>query len=344
MRSSWGEYIWNNLFVTDDEGYTNFRDRQFLITINGEEYIGKFIKDENKTNYGYCYLGQSGIEGSYDYKITFEGYDQYQQYTDFTFSFGDGSYTKDISLKVELIEDRFELYNNTNITLDGDSSFTDTTLINMMKELKNQDKLYNTPFYITIDGRVYDKTLLSSSNILYLKYRGEDKGSLEFSFTESTIGFYIDFYPKTENISIQIEGNKNEETVIKINEKYIPNTIATKEYVDDCVAVIRTPKSHDGEGMIGWYGTAVAGDNLTELYGVTPDMVRAVKAGDYISWPSRVQTRATENTICLYNMTYEVYNKDEGDYLETIDIKIGKSPNETYTYVIVGDNVYKETF
>ena len=119
---------------------------------------------------------------------------------------------------------------------------------------------------------------------------------------------------------------------------------ATKKYVDDSVAAIRTPKSHDGEGMIGWYGTAVAGDNLTELYGVTPDMVRAVKAGDYISWPSRVQTRATENTICLYNMTYEVYNKDEGDYLETIDIKIGKSPDAIYTYVIVGDNVYKETF
>lgn len=579
----------------------------------------------------------------------------------------------------------------------------------MMKELKNQDKLYNTSFYITIDGRVYDKTLLSSSDILYLKYRGEDKGSLEFSFTENTIGFYIDFYPKTENISIQIEGNKNEETVIKINEKYIPNTIATKEYVDDSianidvpevdltsyytkeeadnqnvnsldfyivkganslpssggantlgsatstiianiresakrkrlaafydttnyilwypqytldslaksatglklnyvgsgagiaglsgnsgstqrsmgstylyvyvnideegnitkspdsyspnigmnssqsylsiwntkaftptgdyhpatkkyvddsianidipetdltnyftkeemkttylglpileipfelseiqnwitenvvpyatengwdsfylkftglsgdidqnyfkglyflesfhdiseeeerdykiyyfkniggyvhrivdraeytdlatmypaialylnadnsvkgfetasvsdigtnsatalrtdidyrtpymplydgspatklyvdnkVAAIRTPKSHDGEGMIGWYGTAVAGDNLTELYGVTPDMVRAVKAGDYISWPSRVQTGATENTICLYNMTYEVYNKDEMENLETIDIKIGKSPDTTYTYVIVGDNVYKETF
>ena len=110
----------------------------------------------------------------------------------------------------------------------------------MMKELKNQDKLYNTPFYITIDGRVYDKALLSSSDILYLKYRGEDKGSLEFSFTENTIGFYIDFYPKTENISIQIEGNKNEETVVKINEKYIPNTIATKEYVDNAIATAIT--------------------------------------------------------------------------------------------------------
>lgn len=119
---------------------------------------------------------------------------------------------------------------------------------------------------------------------------------------------------------------------------------ATKLYVDNKVAAIRTPKSHDGEGMIGWYNTAVTGENLTENYGVTPDMVRAVKAGDYISWPSRVQTRATENTICLYQMSYEVYNKDEGDYLETIDIKIGKSPDVTYTYVIVGDNVYKETF
>lgn len=107
---------------------------------------------------------------------------------------------------------------------------------------------------------------------------------------------------------------------------------------------IPTPKSHDGEGMIGWYGTATAGTNLTESYGVTPDMVRAVKAGDFISWPSRVQTGATENTICLYNMTYEVYNKDEMEDLETIDIKIGKSPDVTYTYVIVGDNVYKETF
>ena len=46
---------------------------------------------------------------------------------------------------------------------------------------------------------------------------------------------------------------------------------------------IPTPKSHDGEGMIGWYNTAVAGDNLTEAYGVTPDMVRAVRAGDKIS-------------------------------------------------------------
>lgn len=277
----------------------------------------------------------------------------------------------------------------------------------MMKELKNQDKLYNTPFYITIDGRVYDKTLLSSSDILYLKYRGKDKGSLEFSLTENTIGFYIDFYPKTENISIQIEGNKNEETVVKINEKYIPNTIATKEYVDDVIANIHIPeadltnyytkdevttalidsnsslmnmlssvygntdnlttpdssnlvaavnsvnsrinylplpKSHDGEGMIGWYNTAADGDNLTEAYGVTPDMVRAVKAGDKISWPSRTMTNATENTICLYNMTYTVYNKDEGDYLETIDIIIGKNPDSTYTYTIVGDNVYKNTF
>ena len=107
---------------------------------------------------------------------------------------------------------------------------------------------------------------------------------------------------------------------------------------------IPTPKSHDGEGMIGWYGTAVAGDNLTEAYGVTPDMVRAVRAGDKISWPSRTMTNATENTICTYNMTYYVYNKDEMDDLETIDIMIGKVPNETYTYVIVGDSVYKNTY
>lgn len=118
----------------------------------------------------------------------------------------------------------------------------------------------------------------------------------------------------------------------------------TKEEVDGKVSAMRTPKSHDGEGMIGWYGTAVAGDNLTEAYGVTPDIIRAVNAGDYISWPSRVQTGAIENTICLYQMSYEVYNKDEGDYLEAIDIKIGKSPDVTYTYIIVGDNVYKETF
>ena len=117
----------------------------------------------------------------------------------------------------------------------------------------------------------------------------------------------------------------------------------TKEEVNNITNNLG-PKSHDGEGMIGWYGTAVAGDNLTEAYGVTPDIIRAVSAGDYISWPSRVQTGATENTICLYQMTYEVYNKDEGDYLEAIDIKIGKSPDVTYTYIIVGDNVYKETY
>lgn len=120
--------------------------------------------------------------------------------------------------------------------------------------------------------------------------------------------------------------------------------VAAINEVNTKVNNIPTPKSHDGEGMIGWYGTATAGTNLTESYGVTPDMVRAVKAGDFISWPSRVQTGATENTICLYNMTYEVYNKDEMEDLETIDIKIGKSPDVTYTYVIVGDNVYKETF
>lgn len=104
------------------------------------------------------------------------------------------------------------------------------------------------------------------------------------------------------------------------------------------------PETHDGEGMISWYNTAADGENLTENYGVTPDMVRMVKAGDNISWPSRTMTNATENTICLYQMSYEVYNKDEEDYLEAIDIRIGKVPNETYTYVIVGDNVYKNTY
>lgn len=153
----------------------------------------------------------------------------------------------------------------------------------------------------------------------------------------------------------------------KLEEKFIPNEYATKEYVDEAIAGIDAPendltnyytkeevnntisnisrpKSHDGEGMIGWYGTAVAGDNLTEAYGVTPNMVRAINAGDYISWPSRVQTGAMENTICLYQMSYEICNKDEGDYLEAIDIKIGKSPDVTYTYIIVGNNVYKETY
>ena len=107
---------------------------------------------------------------------------------------------------------------------------------------------------------------------------------------------------------------------------------------------VPTPKTHDGEGMIGWYNTAVDGENLTSSYGVTPDMVRAVKAGDKISWPSRTRSGATENTICTYNMTYYVYNKDEMDDLETIDIMIGKVPDSTYTYVIVGDSVYKNTY
>jgi hypothetical protein len=119
---------------------------------------------------------------------------------------------------------------------------------------------------------------------------------------------------------------------------------ATKKYVDDTVISIPIPKTHDGEGIIGWYNTAADGENLTENYGVTPDMVRAIKAGDKISWPSRTMPGATENTICLYNMTYYVYNKDEMGDLETIDIIIGKVPNETYTYVIVGDNVYKNIF
>lgn len=118
----------------------------------------------------------------------------------------------------------------------------------------------------------------------------------------------------------------------------------TKEEVNNTVSNIPRPKTHDGEGMIGWYGTAVSGENLTEAYGVTPDMIRAVNAGDFISWPSRVRTGAIENTICLYQMSYEVYNKDEMTNLETIDIKIGKSPDVTYTYVIVGDSVYKESY
>ena len=109
-------------------------------------------------------------------------------------------------------------------------------------------------------------------------------------------------------------------------------------------SLIPTVPVHDGEGMIGWYNTATDGENLTSSYGVTPDMVRAVKAGDKISWPSRTRSGATENTICTYNMTYYVYNKDEMDDLETIDIMIGKVPDSTYTYVIVGDSVYKNTY
>ena len=134
---------------------------------------------------------------------------------------------------------------------------------------------------------------------------------------------------------------KDNTTEFTPTEDYHP---ATKKYVDNTVMNIPTPKTHDGEGIIGWYNTAVDGENLTENYGVTPDMVRAIKAGDKISWPSRTMPGATENTICLYNMTYYVYNKDEMDDLETIDIIIGKVPNETYTYVIVGNNVYKNIF
>lgn len=122
---------------------------------------------------------------------------------------------------------------------------------------------------------------------------------------------------------------------------YLTSNYYKKTEID---GLIPTVPVHDGEGMIGWYNTATNGENLTSSYGVTPDMVRAVKAGDKISWPSRTMTNATENTICTYNMTYYVYNKDEMDDLETIDIMIGKVPNETYTYVIVGDSVYKNTY
>lgn len=150
------------------------------------------------------------------------------------------------------------------------------------------------------------------------------------------------FLPETTDNTIATKGDIS----TAISNISIPNmtNYYTKEEINNTISSIPGPKTHDGEDMIGWYGTAAAGDNLTESYGVTPDMVRAVKAGDFISWPSRVQTGATENTICLYNMTYQVYNKDEMTDLETIDIKIGKSPDVTYTYVIVGDNVYKETF
>ena len=61
---------------------------------------------------------------------------------------------------------------------------------------------------------------------------------------------------------------------------YLTSNYYKKTEVD---SLIPTVSVHDGEGMIGWYGTAVAGDNLTEAYGVTPDMVRAVRAGDKIS-------------------------------------------------------------
>ena len=150
------------------------------------------------------------------------------------------------------------------------------------------------------------------------------------------------FLPETTDNTIATKGDIST-AISKISIPDMTNYY-TKEEVNNTISSIPGPKTHDGEGMIGWYETATAGTNLTESYKVTPDMVRAVKVGDFISWPSRVQTGATENTICLYNMTYEVYNKDEMDDLETIDIKIGKSPDVTYTYVIVGDNVYKETF
>lgn len=377
LRSSWGEYIWNNLFVTDDEGYTNFRDRQFLITINGEEYIGKFIKDENKSTYGYCYLGQCGIEGSYDYKIIFSGYDQYQQYTDFTFKFGDGSYSKDISLKVELIEDRFELYNNTNITLDSDSNFTDTTLISTMEELKNQDKLYNTPFYITIDGRVYDKTLLSSSDILYLKYRGKNKGNLQFSFTENTIGFNIDSYSKTENISIQIEGNKNEETVVKINEKYLPDTMATKEYVDSLFTgegtegstscVINKISASEGATIINYDKDIRSNMQEGEIkYFYLNDALIVSEEEDEIIFSAgeiiKVSTNisggdaSTTDSICSDNNAYEVsfvvlgdetrsYSVNKIEYLEKweleyADIDWDQIINRPFGEIIPQDDIY----
>lgn len=121
------------------------------------------------------------------------------------------------------------------------------------------------------------------------------------------------------------------------------NEIAAKEYVDNKVAAIHTPKTHDGEGMIGWFNTAADGENLTENYGVTPDMVRNVNVGEVISWSSRVQTNAYESALCIYKMEYETYIKDFGDYFETIDIKIGKSPDAIYTYVISEDNVFKNT-
>lgn len=103
------------------------------------------------------------------------------------------------------------------------------------------------------------------------------------------------------------------------------------------------PKSHDGEGMIGWFNTAADGENLTDNYGVTPSMVRNVNIGDVISWPSRVQSGAYESALCIYKMEYETYVKDFGDYFETIDIKIGKSPDSIYTYIIADESVFKNT-
>ena len=98
--------------------------------------------------------------------------------------------------------------------------------------------------------------------------------------------------------------------------------------------------TYDGTDLFGWYNSMSNGENVTENYGITVDMISRCVPGTIYSWPSTVSSSTTNNAMVIGADTSYGYKSGGGRYY-TKDINIRGS---YYTYAYDENEVHKGTW